>query len=83
MHLTLALALDHRHIAQILHLIAEFRELPVQIGDAHRRWSHIDAAPSRAQIQRRADDRDVLHACAAIVITWRTHWLPHALVPTS
>ena len=31
----------------------------VQIGDAHRRRAHVDAAAARAQIERRSDDGDV------------------------
>ena len=49
----------HRDIAQILDLIAERGHARIQIGDAHRRGPHIDAAAALAEIERRADDRDV------------------------
>src|SRR5580693_4250093 len=61
MHLGLALTLDHGDVAKILHLITQLGEASIQIGDTNRRGSHVDAAPSGAQVERRADDRDVLH----------------------
>ena len=60
-----ALRLRHRDVAQVLHLIAERRQPGIQIRHAHRRRTHVDAAASRAQIQRRADDRDVQTAACS------------------
>ena len=39
--------------------IAQLRQPRVQIRHAHRRRPHVHAAPSRAEVERRADDRDV------------------------
>ena len=55
-----AFALDHRNVAEVFHFIAQRREPPIEIGHAHGRGTHVDAAPSLAEIERRADDRDVL-----------------------
>ena len=48
MHFGLAFALDHGHVAQVFHFIAQRQEPAVEIRHPHRRWSHVDSAPSRA-----------------------------------
>src|SRR5580704_11812344 len=74
MHLSLALTLDHGDVAEILHLITQLGEASIQIGDANRRRSHVDAAPSSAQVERRADDRDVSRSHNTnLTEMWRTH----------
>ena len=46
-------------------LAAELREPLGEPGVADRRRAHVDAAAPRAEVERRADDRDRLHATKA------------------
>src|SRR5581483_6969164 len=45
-------------IAAVADRDADRRELLSEAGNAHRRRSHVHAAPPAAEIQRRADDLD-------------------------
>ena len=60
-----ALGLLDRNVAEIFDVIAERVQPRVQIGHAHGRRTHIHAAAALAQVERRADDRDVGCACPA------------------
>ncbi len=47
-------------VAPVEHLVAEALEAVVQAGVADRRRAHVDAAAARAEVERGADDRDLL-----------------------
>ena len=52
------LRLLDRSVAKVLNLVAERRSASEQVGHAHGRRTHIDAAATGAQVERRADDGD-------------------------
>ena len=49
-----------RNVAAVLDVVAERLELALESGDAHRRWTHVDAAARLPEIERHADDADLL-----------------------
>ena len=49
-----------RDVACILHDVAESLELGFQSGNAHGRGPHVDAAARLAEVERHADDADLL-----------------------
>ncbi len=59
-----AFLLRDRDVAQILHFIAERSNAGIQSGQSQSRWSHVDTAASRTEIERRADNRHLreMHA---------------------
>ena len=49
-----------RHVAAVLHDVAERFELALQPGDADGRRPHVDAAARLSEIERNADDANLL-----------------------
>jgi hypothetical protein len=47
------------NIAEILDVVPERPQARIEVRDAQRRRSHVDAAASLAEIERRSDDGDV------------------------
>src|ERR1043166_2321638 len=53
-----AFLLLHRNVAPVRYFIAQLRDSPVEIRDAHRGWTHVYPTTVLSEIERRADDRD-------------------------
>ena len=50
-------------VAPVEHVVAELAQPVVETGVADRGRPHVDAAASRPEIERGADDRDLLACC--------------------
>jgi hypothetical protein len=64
-------------IALVDHLAAQRRNLAIESGNAERGRSHVDAVPSRAEVERHADDVDGAHDVISSCTT------PRSLRPTA
>ena len=56
------LPLGNADVAGILHLVPQRLEPGLELCDAQRRGTHVDAAAAGPEIERNTDDADATHA---------------------